>query len=76
MIGGGSVNRSDYEAVRGIDFDMRDLSDEALAWAHDESRRLDLMPRNRGEWQATMAIAFEAGRIFERRTAKGRQAGR
>jgi hypothetical protein len=46
--------------------DERDISDEARRWASDESEeRPDLVPSNTGEWQATMEIAFEAGRRYQ-----------
>lgn len=56
-----------FEVVRGWAeaFDHRALSDEALHWADDEAELVTL-PENVGEWKASMALAFEAGRFLER----------
>lgn len=54
------------EAMRSIDY--RDLSDDANRWADDESV-LTAVPENVGEWKASVAIAFEAGRRWERARA-------
>jgi hypothetical protein len=43
----------------------RDLSDEANEWADDEASHVE-PPDGLGEWKASMATAFEAGRMYER----------
>ena len=45
--------------------DDRDMSDEAREWAESESKATSL-PENTGSWKASMEIAFEAGRQYER----------
>lgn len=44
--------------------DYRDMSDEANRWADEEAERAQ-RPENIGEWKASLALAFEAGRQFE-----------
>ena len=47
--------------------DHRDVSDEANRWASEEAAdRPDLLPKNIGEWKASMSIAFAAGQKYER----------
>lgn len=43
----------------------RDVSDEAHRWADEEALAV-AMPENIGEWKASLAMAFEAGRRLER----------
>ena len=45
--------------------DDRQISDEAKWWSSDESTITEL-PDTKGAWLASMEIAFEAGRRWER----------
>lgn len=46
--------------------DERDLSDEARHFAEDAPSIMP-MPVNTPEWEASLTVAFEAGRMCERR---------
>lgn len=46
--------------------DDREVSDEARGWARHETEIVD-QPADKGAWLASMEIAFEAGRRWERK---------
>lgn len=73
---------AEYEVVRGLmavrdEKDKKSLSDEARRWATDELAIFDeaafQSPNHvRGVLRDMLAVAFEAGRILERREGKAK----